>query len=81
MGYFKNQLIADQVELGDREPEPLPATRHVAYPTPETTQHETDIAHMQWKGRDVAYRYVLIGWLLIGTSIGFGAGVMVVMFA
>lgn len=30
MGYFKNQLIAQQVELGDRVPAPIPASRHVS---------------------------------------------------
>lgn len=30
MGYFKNELIAQQVEEGDRVPEPKPATEHVA---------------------------------------------------
>lgn len=30
MGYFKNQIIANQVELGDRIPEPKPASSHVA---------------------------------------------------
>lgn len=30
MGYFKNQLIANQVELGDRVPAPKPATDHIA---------------------------------------------------
>lgn len=35
MGYFKNQLIADQVELGDRVPPPIPARRHLAYPRAE----------------------------------------------
>lgn len=32
MGGFKNMLIAEQVELGDREPipEPIPASEHVA---------------------------------------------------
>lgn len=33
MGYFKNQLIAEQVEVGDRVPAPRPATSHVAFPT------------------------------------------------
>lgn len=36
MGYFKNQLIADQVELGDRVPPPISARRHLAYPQPES---------------------------------------------
>lgn len=31
MGYFKNQLIAEQVELGDRVPAPRPAATHVAW--------------------------------------------------
>jgi len=26
MGYFKNEIIANQVELGDRIPDPKPAT-------------------------------------------------------
>ena len=30
MGYFKNQLIADQVEEADRVPAPKPATSHVS---------------------------------------------------
>ena len=81
MGYFKNQLIAEQVELGDRVPNPKPATDHVAYPTRKTNRHWYDISQAQVKNREVAYRYVVIGWLLIGASIGFAAGVMVVMFA
>jgi len=31
MGFHKQQLIADQVELGDRVPAPKPAASHVAY--------------------------------------------------
>lgn len=81
MGYFKNQLIAEQVELGDRLPDPKPATHHVAHQTRKTNRHWYDISQAQVKGREVAYRYVVIGWLLIGASIGFAAGVMVVMFA
>ena len=30
MGYYKQQLIADQVEVGDRIPAPKPAASHVA---------------------------------------------------
>lgn len=30
MGYHKQQLIADQVEVGDRLPAPIPARHHVA---------------------------------------------------
>lgn len=32
MGAFKNQIIAGQVEVGDRIPAPRPATSHVAFP-------------------------------------------------
>lgn len=31
MGYHKQLLIANQVEVGDRVPAPKPATSHVAY--------------------------------------------------
>jgi hypothetical protein len=31
MGYFKNRIIANQVELGDRIPAPRSAKSHVAY--------------------------------------------------
>jgi len=30
LGYFKNQLIAQQVEEADRIPTPIPASRHVS---------------------------------------------------
>ncbi len=30
MGYWKNQLIAEQVEVGDRVPVPIPAANHVS---------------------------------------------------
>ena len=32
MGGFKNQIIASQVEVGDRVPAPRPASSHVAFP-------------------------------------------------
>jgi len=79
VGYFKNQLIAEQVELGDRVPAPKPATDHVAYPTRKTNRHWYDISQAQVKGREGSYRQVVIGWSLIGASIGLAAGV--VMFA
>ena len=33
MGAFKNQLVADQVELGDRLPAPKPANPKVVHPS------------------------------------------------
>lgn len=30
MGYFKNELIAQDIEVGDRIPAPVPAYAHVA---------------------------------------------------
>ena len=39
MGYFKNKLIEDQVELGDRVPAPKPAADHVALQGVEFEHH------------------------------------------
>lgn len=33
MGGFKNEIIAGQVEVGDRVPQPRPASSHVAFPS------------------------------------------------
>jgi len=44
MGYYKQQLIAKQVEVGDRVPAPKPASTHIGWnqriPSPVTkTRH------------------------------------------
>jgi len=65
MGYFKNKLIEQQVELGDREPKP--ATDHVALQQPELNPYND---------RDAGWASP-VGFLLIGLSIGFSAGLIV----
>lgn len=65
MGYFKNQIIADQVELGDRLPAPKPAADHVALQGPTLTPDRAR-SGFRWAG-----------WLLIGMSVGFAIGVAV----
>jgi hypothetical protein len=78
VGYFKNQLIAEQVELGDRIPSPMRAIHHVGYPTRKTVRQGRQIAEAEVKKKRATHTYVVIGWLLIGASIGFAAGVMAV---
>jgi len=76
MGYFKNQLIADQVELGDRVPAPKPASSHVAY------QHgilsRRFVRNLEREHRDYHRATVTIAGVLAlgaGILIGFAAGV------
>ena len=41
MGFFKNELIEQQVEVGDRVPKPKPAETHVAWShVPNVEPHE-----------------------------------------
>jgi len=71
MGYFKNKLIEQQVELGDRQPKP--AADHVALQRPEldlTSYKDRRAGSASW-----------FGFLLIGFSIGFGAGIIVGVFS
>lgn len=59
MGAFKNQIIASQVEVGDRVPAPRPATSHVAFPERRLRrQAETSFAQSLMKaerGKTVAF--------------------------
>lgn len=73
MGYWKNQLIAEQVEVGDRLPAPKPASAHVALALPTRKQWRMrekqirDDVREMYKG--VALFFVL--GLLIGVVVGF----------
>lgn len=87
MGYFKNQIIADQVELGDRVPPPIPARRHLAY-GPATTwpplPARKDIRERQKRARKLLKKQMradtwnlwgpLIFLALMGLSVGFLLG-------
>lgn len=71
MGYFKNQLIANQVELGDRIPEPKPATTHVAL-----NRRQTVDARRAAAARMREYERVTRGLVMSGGLIGLILGVI-----
>lgn len=60
MGYYKQQLIAEQVEVGDRVPAPKPATSHVAL----QHDHNLSVVKMPWR--------TWTGWALIIFALAFG---------
>lgn len=67
MGYFKNELISQQVEVGDRVPAPKPATEHVAL------QHDENNDLLA----GVKGSWSVVGWLLIGTALFAGVAIIV----
>lgn len=70
MGYFKNQLIAEQVELGDRLPAPKPARSHVAWDT-----RRNALQAEEWASKRSKYaRRVFWGWWWSGALLAFPAG-------
>lgn len=76
MGYFKNEIIANQVEEADRMPAPRPATSHVAFPTRRLTRQAE-------RGRQYVTvskgRYqVTVAWLVV-VSLGLGIAVGVAL--
>lgn len=78
MGYFKNELIAQQVELGDRIPAPKPATIHVAWDTRRSVkQRRATIAAAQKRAMrkaafDTAMGMALaaLAGLIVGVPLG-----------
>lgn len=69
MGAFKNQLVADQVELGDRIPAPKPANPRVAHPSRKSwrkaqMEHQKRIKRMTRELFLSAIVYVTIGAFL-----------------
>lgn len=71
MGYFKNKLIEQQVELGDRIPAPRPATSHLAYPSRRDVRQRRQIAEQRVK----QYQRDLNGIGAAGGLIGLVLGV------
>lgn len=63
MGYFKQLLIAQQVEVGDRVPAPKPASSHVAL--------------QQAEPAFLVKRSSFVGWGLIVFALSFGLAVIV----
>lgn len=73
MGYYKNELIAGQVELGDRVPAPKPARHHVAWDTRRDVREARE-----WASKRAKYRRRLFaGWWWSGALTAFPAGVIV----
>jgi len=70
MGYFKNQLIAQQVEEADRIPAPKPASEHVAFPTRRSRTQARRIANHNIRKMN---RRLLID-AIVYVAIGFVAG-------
>ena len=69
MGAFKNQLVADQVELGDRLPAPKPANASVAHPSRKSwkkaqLEHRKRMKRMTRELYLTAIVYVTIGAFL-----------------
>lgn len=62
MGYFKQQLISEQVEVGDRVPAPKPASEHVALQTPYTYTKQSRS---------------FTGWALVIFALSFGLALIV----
>jgi hypothetical protein len=70
MGYFKNVLIEQQVELGDREPAPKPANDHIGLALQDDwlTRAEREHAHNEAIRLNVAVCFSLCLGLVIGFS-------------
>jgi len=73
MGYFKNKIIAGQVEVGDRVPQPRPATSHVAFPS-RRLQRQAEKGRRyvtQSRGQyQVAMAWVTVAALAVGILVG-----------
>jgi hypothetical protein len=73
MGYFKNQLIADQVELGDRLPAPKPATDHVALTLEDGWLTKADKVHEH--NQAIRLNVAICFALAVGIVVGFTVAV------
>ena len=78
MGYYKNKLIEQQVELGDRVPAPKPASEHAVFYVPAQSrrfirnleaQHEAERRRIAWSGGLLGFGIGLIGGLIGGLSL------------
>lgn len=78
MGYHKNQLIAEQVELGDRVPAPRSAESHVSL-TRRQTVDARRIAAERMREYRRAERGLAISGGLIGLALGICLGMIVGM--
>lgn len=72
MGGFKNQLIEQQVEVGDRVPEPIPSFRHVA--DSRRMIREKD---KMWKDLMRRQRWELTRMFLLGVGLGVATMILI----
>lgn len=76
MGYHKNLLIAEQIEVGDRIPDPKPATEHIAYPSRKIERQMSKIKAPVTVTRRV-WRTMMVSMALCGAVAGYLIGVVV----
>jgi len=76
MGYPDNEIIAGQVELGDRIPEPKPAYRHVAYPTRKAAKQGRELARARVKKIEREILWGTLSTLVVGGVAGLVIGVL-----
>ena len=77
MGYYKNQLIASQVEVGDRIPAPKPATSHVAFPTRRSRVEAERISREKMRKLNRELLGTAVGYTTIGFALGIFLGVVI----
>lgn len=70
MGYYKNQLIAQQVEVGDRLPQPKPAREHIALREPSAVSGWR--LHLTLPRGEYALHVAVVG--VTGLAVGFLLG-------
>jgi len=76
MGYFKNEIIANQVELGDRMPQPKPATSHIAL-TRRQTVDARRVAAARRREWEKHMRGLTWSVGITGLTLGLGAGMAI----
>lgn len=77
MGYFKQLEIANQVEVGDRVPAPIPATAHVANQYGLSSRRW--LRHQEREHRDYHRNQLVVAIAvasMVGLVLGFGLGMM-----
>lgn len=80
MGALKNQIVADQVELGDRIAAPKPAQTHVAFPSRRL--HRNAMKRHQKKMRAMTRELIItaVVYVTIGAMLGAFITYVVVTF-
>lgn len=77
MGYPDNEIIEQQVELGDRVPAPRPAYQHIAWDTRANRKKQRAHAEKIFKGAMRRQTGFILTGVFYGALIGFILGVLV----